>query len=104
LDPHDSWTTAFISVVKYGRSLGKQVALHTHFNHVNEFSWVSREAAQRFLEEGVTVRNQSVLLKGVNDDAESMGALIRELADSGIIPVCFPRHLLLIVKCQLTVS
>lgn len=67
--------------------MGKHVALHTHFNHANEFSWVTREAAQRLFSEGVTVRNQSVLLKGVNDSVESMGALLRELADCGIIPV-----------------
>ena len=95
LDPHDNWTAALISVVQLGRSLGKHVALHTHFNHVNEFTWVSREAAQRLMEAGVTVRNQSVLLKGVNDSVESMALLLRELADSAIIPVRCPHSVLL---------
>lgn len=88
LDPNDDWTDALIEMVKLGRMRGKHVALHTHFNHANEFTWVTREAMQRLTREGVTVRNQSVLLKGVNDTVESLGTLIRELADCGIIPVC----------------
>jgi lysine 2,3-aminomutase len=87
LDPHDDWTNALIEVAKLGRSMGKHVALHTHFNHANEITWVTREAMQVFNREGVTVRNQSVLLRGVNDTVQSMGTLIRELADCGIIPV-----------------
>jgi lysine 2,3-aminomutase len=87
LDPEDDWTDELIALVKRGRECGKQVALHTHFNHPNEFSWVSREAAQKLFENGVIVRNQSVLLKGVNDNSETMGALIRELADNNIQPV-----------------
>jgi len=78
-----------ISVAKLGRKMGKHVALHTHFNHANEITWATREAVQIFNNEGVTVRNQSVLLRGVNDTVQSMGTLIRELADCGIIPVEF---------------
>ena len=88
LDEEDGWTSALIQLVQRGKELGKHVALHTHFNHPNEFSWVTREAAQKLFENGVTVRNQSVLLKGVNDDVETMGKLIRELADNNIQPVC----------------
>ena len=89
LDPTDDWTQTLIDLVNAGRKLGKHVALHTHFCHPNEFSWVSREAAQRLFEAGVTVRNQSVLLRGVNDDVQTMSALIRELADCNIQPVSF---------------
>jgi lysine 2,3-aminomutase len=89
LDPEDEWTNELIALVKRGRECGKQIALHTHFNHPNEFSWVSREAAQKLFENGVIVRNQSVLLKGVNDSVETMGALIRELADNNIQPVSY---------------
>jgi lysine 2,3-aminomutase len=89
LDPKDDWTEELIALVKRGRERGKQIALHTHFNHPNEFSWVSREAAQKLFENGVIVRNQSVLLKGVNDSVETMGGLIRELADNNIQPVSY---------------
>jgi hypothetical protein len=33
------------------------------------------------------VRNQTVLLRGVNDDVETMGRLVRGLADNNIFPV-----------------
>lgn len=39
-------------------------------------------------ENPVTVRNQTVLLNGVNNDASTMKTLIRNLADINIQPVC----------------
>ncbi len=87
LDPDDDWTDELVRLSRIGRERGVHVALHTHFNHLNEFSWVTREAAQKLHQEAVVVRNQSVLLRGVNDDAETMGNLIRELSDNNIIPV-----------------
>ena len=70
-----------------GRQLGKHVCLHTHFNHPNEISWVTKAAARYLFQSGVIVRNQSVLLRGVNDTPEAMGKLLRELADMNIQPV-----------------
>jgi lysine 2,3-aminomutase len=67
--------------------MGKEVAIHTHFNHPNEISWVTREAAQVLFENSVVVRNQSVLLRGVNDTVETMSELIHELANNNIKPV-----------------
>jgi len=87
LDITDGWAEELIKLSAKARKMGKSVAMHTHFNHPNEFTWVSREAAQRLYENGVTVRNQCVLLKGVNDSVETMGKLIRELADNNIQPV-----------------
>ncbi|EKD16268.1 uncharacterized protein L3040_009498 [Drepanopeziza brunnea f. sp. 'multigermtubi'] len=86
LDPNDDWTDELIRLSNIGRERGVHIALHTHFNHPQEFSWVTREAAQKLHQEAVVVRNQSVLLKGVNDSAETMGNLIRELANNNIIP------------------
>ncbi|KAB5580462.1 hypothetical protein GE09DRAFT_1212913 [Coniochaeta sp. 2T2.1] len=82
----DGWVDALIRVSDMARRSGKAMALHTHFNHPNEISWVTRLAARRLMEAGVTVRNQSVLLRGVNDDVQTMSRLIRELADSNIFP------------------
>jgi lysine 2,3-aminomutase len=67
--------------------MGKQVCLHTHFNHPQEINWVTEKAANKLFQEGVIVRNQSVLLRGVNDDHETMGTLIKKLADINIQPV-----------------
>ncbi|ROW18175.1 hypothetical protein VPNG_00041 [Cytospora leucostoma] len=86
LDPEDGWADALIDVSRKAKFSGKSVALHTHFNHPNEFSWITGEAAQRLVEADVTIRNQSVLLRGVNDNAETMSKLIRSLADNRITP------------------
>ncbi|KAF2470645.1 kama family protein [Lindgomyces ingoldianus] len=85
-DPNDAWTSSFIDVCNHGRRVNKQVSLHTHFNHPNEINWVTRKAAKFLFEKGVIVRNQSVLLKGVNDNVETMRKLIRDLADMHITP------------------
>ena len=87
LDPQDRWTDALIHITDLGRKLFKNDALHTHFNHPNEITWITREAAQRLYSSCVVVRNQNVLLKGVNNDLGTMKQLIRELADMNIQPV-----------------
>ena len=87
LDETDGWVNALIDVSTRAKRAGKAVALHTHFNHPNEVSWITQAAAQKLLEAGVTVRNQTVLLRGVNDDVPTMSALIRKLADNNISPV-----------------
>ncbi|KAF2272853.1 kama family protein [Westerdykella ornata] len=86
LDPNDNWTATFIELSNFARTLGKHVCLHTHFNHPNEITWITKAAAQHLFQNNVIVRNQSVLLKGVNDDVETMGTLIRTLADHNIQP------------------
>lgn len=35
---------------------------------------------------GVQVRNQTVLLKGVNDEAATIGLLLRRLTQTGVVP------------------
>jgi lysine 2,3-aminomutase len=86
LDAQDGWTAAFVELSKNGRSTGKQVAMHTHFNQPKEVTWVTELAARYLFEQGVIVRNQTVLLKGVNDSVETMAKLIRKLADLNIVP------------------
>lgn len=85
-DRDDSWTDVFVGLSNLGRSIGKQVAMHTHFNNPQEITWTTERAARYLFERGVTVRNQTVLLKGVNDDLATMSALIRKLADLNIQP------------------
>ncbi|KAI4596248.1 hypothetical protein KJ359_005755 [Pestalotiopsis sp. 9143b] len=82
LDPNDQWANALIHVSQQAEKAGKRMALHTHFNHPNEISWVTEKACRRLREAGVTVRNQTVLLRGINDDVKTMGTLIRTLSDT----------------------
>jgi len=89
IDPKDDWADALIDLARSGRKMGKSVALHTHFNHPNEITWITRLAAQRLFEEGVVVRNQTVLLNGVNNNVNTMKKLINELSSINIQPVRF---------------
>ncbi|KAI1415382.1 kama family protein [Hypoxylon sp. FL1857] len=86
IDPEDEWADVIIDLTRQGRKMGKSVALHTHFNHPNEVTWITRRAAQRLFEEGVTVRNQSVFLNGVNNDVDTMKSLIDQLSSMNIQP------------------
>jgi lysine 2,3-aminomutase len=59
---------------KYG-----PIWLNTHFNHPREITPEAEEACDRLLRSGVPVNNQSVLLRGVNDDVETMLKLCQGL-------------------------
>ena len=74
-----AWTDALTSIVERGRTMGKDVMLHTHFNHPNEITWITQKAMQVLFERGIVVRNQSVLIRGVNDDKHTMQLLVRRL-------------------------
>lgn len=86
LDNSDAWSETFIALSDQGRQMGKQVAMHTHFNHPREITWATTMAAKYLFSRCVTVRNQTVLLRGVNDDVPTMSLLIRKLADLNITP------------------
>jgi lysine 2,3-aminomutase len=86
LDKEDGWTSAFVELSAAGRRMCKQVAMHTHFNHPREITWVTELAARKIFEDGVIVRNQTVLLRGVKDNLETMSTLIRGLADLNVQP------------------
>ena len=87
-----AWTAALLNFVESGRRKMVSVALHTHFNHPNEISWVTRDAAELLFQAGVTVRNQSVLLRGVNDGADTMHQLIKRLGHLHIQPYYVYMH------------
>ena len=81
-----AWFEAVVRIVELGRKKHKEVALHTHFNHPNEITGITRDAMHKLLEHGVTVRNQSVLIRGVNDDAETMKLLVKRLGHVNVHP------------------
>ena len=57
-----------------------------HANHANEIDADVRAACARLRSAGVTLLNQSVLLRGVNDDVDTLADLSRSLFDAGITP------------------
>ena len=54
-------------------------AVVTHFNHPREIGDDSIVACRRLREAGFMLLNQAVLLRGVNDDPDTMATLLREL-------------------------
>lgn len=81
-----AWTEALARVSDLGRERGVEVSLHTHFNHPVEITSYAVSAANRLFSLGITVRNQTVLLRGVNDRAETLSILIKRLGDLHIHP------------------
>lgn len=58
----------------------------THANHPGEVTPQFQEAVNRLLRQGIVVMNQSVLLRGVNDNAEVLERLLRQLLRAGVKP------------------
>jgi lysine 2,3-aminomutase len=58
----------------------------THFNHPKELSETARAACRRLADAGFPVMNQSVLLRGVNDDPDTLKALFRGLVRERVRP------------------
>ena len=75
----DPWLDALTRVVEKGRKLHKDVVLHTHFNNAGEITGITEAAMGRLFERGIVVRNQSVLIRGVNDSVEAMTLLVKRL-------------------------
>ncbi|EKO3648273.1 EF-P beta-lysylation protein EpmB [Vibrio metschnikovii] len=63
-----------------------QVILVTHINHANEINAELSQQLARLRAVKVTLLNQSVLLKGVNDSVDAQVALSEALFDAGILP------------------
>lgn len=63
-----------------------QVQVMTHFNHPRECTREALQAAFRLADKGVPVYNQSVLLRGVNDQPEVLLSLQRRLLRMKIRP------------------
>jgi lysine 2,3-aminomutase len=87
-----AWVDALAGVVDHGRALGKEVVVHTHVNHPNEISAITARAMAVLFERGIYVRNQSVLMRGVNDDAAIMLLLVKRLEYVNIHPYYVYMH------------
>ncbi len=69
--------------------------LNTHFNHPKELTAEAAEACGRLVDAGIPVGNQSVLLRGVNDDPATMKALGEGLVRLRVRPYyCYQAQLL----------
>ena len=57
-----------------------------HVNHPRELTREARAAIARLVDAGVPMLSQTVLLKGVNDDADTLEALMRALVEARVKP------------------
>jgi lysine 2,3-aminomutase len=87
-----AWLDALTSIVERGRSMGKDVVLHTHFNTPEEITWITQKAMNLLFERGIFTRNQSVLIRGVNDTVERMTLLVKRLEYVNVHPYYVYMH------------
>jgi EF-P beta-lysylation protein EpmB len=65
---------------------GRQLVMVLHANHANEFDAEVDAACARMRAAGLHLLNQSVLLQGINDDANTLAALSERLFAAGVLP------------------
>jgi len=64
----------------------KEVYFATHVNHYHEITPEFFRAIRKIKSYGFTVRNQTVLMKHVNDDFRTMGLTLKRLLRTGVHP------------------
>lgn len=68
------------------RCEGKTVYVALHANHPRELTPAARAACAQITDAGLPMLSQTVLLKGVNDDPDTLGALMRAFVELRIRP------------------
>jgi len=69
-----------------GRPRSYHLTVSNHFNHERELAAPNLGALELLRKNGVTLLNQSVLLRGVNDTPDALVTLFQKLYESGVIP------------------
>jgi len=81
-DP-DAVTGPLVQALK---ASGKATYVAVHANHARELTAAARAACARLADAGVPLLGQTVLLKGVNDDPQVLGELMRAMVETRIKP------------------
>ncbi len=74
------------ALVRALKARGKATYVVLHANHPRELTPAARAACARFVDAGIPMLSQSVLLRGVNDDAETLAQLMRTFVACRIKP------------------
>ena len=80
----ESVTGDLVAALRSDRAKAVYVVLHA--NHARELTPAARAACARLIDAGIPMLSQSVLLRGVNDRAETLEALMRALVETRIKP------------------
>lgn len=78
--------TVTVELVDALRSGTAAVYVGLHANHPRELTTSARAAIARLVDRGIPLVSQSVLLKGVNDDADTLEALMRAFVEARVTP------------------
>jgi lysine 2,3-aminomutase len=73
-------------LVRALKAKGKATYVVLHANHARELTEAARDACARLVDAGIPMLSQSVLLAGVNDNPQALGALMRALVECRIKP------------------
>jgi lysine 2,3-aminomutase len=76
-------TPAFAKALR-ARGVATYVAIHA--NHAREFTAEAQVALAQLADAGVVLVSQSVLLRGINDDADTLAELMRAFVDNRVMP------------------
>jgi lysine 2,3-aminomutase len=68
------------------KARGKAIYVVLHANHARELTEAARQACARLVDAGIPMLSQSVLLAGVNDQPQTLAALMRALVECRIKP------------------
>ncbi|MBF9234053.1 lysine-2,3-aminomutase-like protein [Microvirga alba] len=68
------------------KASGKTTYLALHANHPRELTEAARAASARLVDSGIVMLSQTVLLRGINDDPETLAALMRAFVETRIKP------------------
>lgn len=68
------------------KASGKMTYVALHANHPREFTTEARAAIARIVESGMVMISQTVLLKGINDDAAVLADLMRTFVENRVKP------------------
>ncbi|MBN2135078.1 MAG: KamA family radical SAM protein [Acidobacteria bacterium] len=64
----------------------KMIYIISHFNHPKEITTEAKEAIKVLREAGIVINNQAVLMRGVNDNENTLISLMTKLRSVGIVP------------------
>jgi lysine 2,3-aminomutase len=73
-------------LIRVLKDFGKAAYVVLHVNHARELTADARVACAQLADAGIPLLSQSVLLNGVNDDAQTLGDLMRSLVECRIKP------------------
>jgi len=75
-----------LTLFKKYSQIDKRLYVVTQFNHPREITSQSVNAVSNLIKAGVLLSNQTVLLRGVNDDPDTLAMLMNRLVSIGVTP------------------